>query len=129
MTTTATQARDEAIEQVKRSTPAEWAKDARTCLVAILMTQRTATTDDVWQVIGQPPEPRALGGVIKDMVDNRTIEPTGEYVASIRPKCHARPVRVWRLHRRIDSDLRRRVVATRGEPGDQLDTLRAKYAA
>lgn len=124
MTTTAEQARNEAIDRVRQHAPADWMADAASCARALAVTQPTFSTDDVWQIIGQPPEPRAMGAVMKNL--RGWIEPTGEYVPSIRPKCHARPVRVWRLKRRADPD---NVRAAMPNPGAILDALRAKYAA
>ena len=52
------------------------------------------TTDDIWETIPKPAEPRALGAVLTMMRKDGLISPRG-WRESTDPTCHARPKRVW----------------------------------
>lgn len=119
---TATIERDEGVARAHRHAPRQWISDAGACLRALAITQTHFTADDVWQVIGQPPEPRALGGVMVDMASNGWIKPTPRFEPSVRPERHAGPVRVWKCdqppkHANVSIDHHLAV----------LDELRARY--
>ncbi len=87
-------ARDEAIDRVSANADPTWMKEARSVVLSIV---GAFTTDDVWsRLLTRPHEPRALGAVLRDLQAEGHIEPTGNYVPSTRPECHARPVRQWR---------------------------------
>lgn len=60
----------------------------------------TITTDDVWEAlnkvgIASPPEPRAMGGAMRQAASRGLIAPTDQFELSKRPACHRRPVKVW----------------------------------
>lgn len=88
-------ARDESLRRVASHAPADWIGDAKLCVAALARTRKSFTTDDVWGVIGQPPEPRALGAVMMSLSRQGVIAKTGGYVNSARPRCHARPIPMW----------------------------------
>ena len=92
-------ARDEAIGRVGDAAPRDWMEDAKAAAIGVSLARFDFTTDDVWQVLGDqaPPEPRAMGAVMKSLAGDGLIRPTGEYRKSVRVECHARPVAVWRL--------------------------------
>lgn len=92
----AIQARDEAIARVQENAPPDWMQEARRTVLAIAETRSSFTTDDVWAALeGAPPEPRALGAVMKGLSREGKIRATSAWRQSVRAECHARPVRVW----------------------------------
>jgi hypothetical protein len=95
----AEQARDEAISRVEAHAPEGWVQRARDTVTLIAMARFDFTSDHVWDALGEdrPPEPRALGAVMKAMARDGLIRATGEYRKSTRVDCHARPVAVWRV--------------------------------
>lgn len=96
---TALEARDEAIERVGANAPVGWKEQARVAVKAAML-RGEFTTDEVWEWLDaqgyQTRERRALGAVMKQMERDGEIRPTGQWRQSLRPECHARPVRVWR---------------------------------
>lgn len=95
----ALKARDEAIAQVGGAAPSSWMDDAKAAVMHVALHTKDFTTDDVWELLGDstPPEPRAMGAVIKSLSSAGKIVATGGYRKSVRVECHARPVAVWRL--------------------------------
>jgi hypothetical protein len=95
----AQQAADEAIARAGHGAPAGWVDDAKAAVMLVACQQADFTTDDVWRALGDvmPPEPRALGAVMKALSKERKIKATGQYRKSVRVECHARPLAVWRL--------------------------------
>jgi hypothetical protein len=53
------------------------------------------TTDDLWDVVDAPREPRAMGAVITRLARAGVIRKTGRYVQSSRRANHARPLCEW----------------------------------
>jgi hypothetical protein len=93
---TATEARDQAIQQVHDHAPPDWFRDA---LDAVLHTCRCKdffTTDDVTPFVPPPPEPRAWGAVMREAAKYGLCATTKVYQNSNSAVCHARPKRVWR---------------------------------
>lgn len=90
------QARDEALGRVQGAAPAPWLGAARQAVRDLAATGREWSSDDVWATLPHPPEPRALGAVIRQMAAEGVIESTGRTKPSERPDCHARPVQCWR---------------------------------
>lgn len=86
---------DESITRAGAAAPDDWIIDARRILRAIAATGREFTTDDLWERTASPPEPRAMGAVIRWGVDQGLIRDTGRSRKSRRPECHARPVTIW----------------------------------
>lgn len=99
-------AKDEAIDRVERNAPPDWIATARTVALRIAHAIPSGfTTDAIWTILeasgnGNPPEPRALGAVMKRLADEGVIRKTGEYVNSLRPECHNRPIPIWTLDSR-----------------------------
>lgn len=89
-------AADEAIARVERGAPASWMSNARYVIYELCVKQPEFTTDDVWDVLGQPPEPRAMGAVMRQVTRKGYCVGTDRYIKSKRRECHARPVKVWR---------------------------------
>lgn len=94
--TEAEAARDAAIADVARGAPTEWLA-AATALIESFPPGRLFTTDDLWRELGEnrPPEPRAMGAVVKHAAQVGLIRSTGHYWKSSRAACHARPCAVW----------------------------------
>jgi len=92
----AAQARDEAIARVEEHAPIDWMEQARRTVLRLSEGRAFFTSDDVWEILGSPPEPRALGAVMQRLSREGKIQATREWRQSVRPECHARPVRVWK---------------------------------
>ncbi len=76
--------------------PGAWREEAHEVVQRLAEERPEFTTDDVWRVLWQPPEPRALGPVMLIAAKNKLIEKTGRQHNSARPVCHAAPLTVWR---------------------------------
>lgn len=92
---TATEARDKALKQVGDNANEDWLKTAYEALIQLAFEKDRITSDDLWERVGKPREPRALGVVMKRAAKVKIIVPTDVYTNSHRAACHARPVRVW----------------------------------
>lgn len=92
----AEQARDEGIYQAMLGAPELWLIEARRVVREVAASMPTWTADDIWARIAQPPEPRALGAVLRDLAEQGEIVKTGQYRNSTRPEAHARPLACWR---------------------------------
>lgn len=88
--------RDDGIARAVRRAPAEWIAAAHDAVDRLAATQTELSADDVWREVGQPPEPRALGGVMVSAGRRGVIEATDRTVPSVRPESHRRPIRIWR---------------------------------
>jgi len=95
MTKTGEQLRDEALEQVEANAKATWLDDAVKAIEYLAETQDHLTADHVWELIGSPREPRAMGAAFRIAYKRNLIKPTRNYEASTRPQRHAAPIRVW----------------------------------
>jgi hypothetical protein len=96
----AQEAKREAIERVERNASPDFLDFARTIALRIAAAQPNGfTTDAIWEVLDasgvKPPEPRALGAVMKRLADEGLIRKTGEYVDSTRAVCHGRLLAIW----------------------------------
>lgn len=90
----------EAIERVGKNAPEEWMAMASAAVETCALSGEPFTTDDVWSILeraghGSPPEPRAMGAVIRRAVTSGLIRETGNYIKSERPECHRRPIPQW----------------------------------
>lgn len=97
--TAAFAAADLAIDGVEANAHPTWLDLAR----AVVLAQPPGslfTTDVVWVALGDTDvrthEPRALGAVMRGLQRDGDVVNTRRYEPSQRPKCHARPVPVWR---------------------------------
>lgn len=90
-------ARDTAIDAVRGAAPDSWLAEAKRCVLRLARTLDSFTTDDVWMELAgfRPPEPRALGAVMRDLARAGKVTATEKYRQSARKACHARPLRVW----------------------------------
>lgn len=96
MRTKAQQARDVAMEQVDEAADALWKADALEAVRLLAICQAEITTDDVWEYINPPREPRAMGPIMNRAQKLGYIEATDRTRQSERERCHARPLRIWR---------------------------------
>ena len=93
-------ARDEGITRAEEHAPDVWWELAWGCVRAVAAVKAEFTTDDVWELLEAqpapaPPEPRAMGAIMRRAKRERLAEPTDRTKLSTRPACHRRPVRVW----------------------------------
>jgi hypothetical protein len=97
---TATQLRDEALEQVEENANKAWT-DLVTKIIADLANQMAQfTSDDVWKELSNYPEvqthqPAAMGAMFRKASKSGHIQPSDSFIASKRSVSHARPIRVW----------------------------------
>lgn len=92
----ATDAKLAGMAQAYANAPGEWISEAHAVVERLACTLPEFTADDVWRMLWQPPEGRALGPVIRIAALNGLIEKSGRQVNSARPKLHASPLTVWR---------------------------------
>lgn len=85
----------EAVARAVAAAPDGWTQDARMLLRMIAATDAEFTTDDLWARLTAPPEPRAMGGIIRWGAEQGLIVDTGRSRKSTRTECHARPVTIW----------------------------------
>lgn len=83
-----------ALTRVEAHAPADWKNAAEAVLARLAASGEPFTTDDVWAALDQPPEPRALGALIRAAAHAGRIRRVG-WRASSRPECHCRPVAMW----------------------------------
>lgn len=81
--------------------PPSWRGQAELALRYVAERRERFTTDPVWSVLDQrqvprPPEPRALGPLMKAACGWGWCEPTGDYTLSVLPQNHRRPIAVYR---------------------------------
>ena len=86
----------EAIEKVERGADPLWLGKAATAVRWVAKHKDEFTTDDVWSLVGETREPRAMGCVMIEARKNLLIKPTKKFKESSRSVCHGRPLRVWR---------------------------------
>jgi hypothetical protein len=97
---TATQLRDEALEQVEDNANKAWT-DLVTKIIGQLANRLDHfTSDDVWDELKNYPEiqthqPAAMGAMFRNASKIGHIKPSDSFIASKRAVSHARPIRVW----------------------------------
>lgn len=84
-----------AIEAAYAGAPAEWASRALAVIQRLACERTFLTSDDVWEFIEAPPEPRALGSVMRRAVVAGWIQQTELFEKSMRGERHRAPLRVW----------------------------------
>lgn len=92
-------ARDEALARVESHSP-HWRVFADLAVRAVARRQTRLSSEDVWreldrQGVPRPPEPRALGVVMRKAIREELIRPDG-WTTSTDPKSHADPMRLYR---------------------------------
>jgi hypothetical protein len=93
--------RDEALERVDEHAPLDWKSCAQQAIRYVAERRPELTTDPVWYMldawgVAMPPEPRALGPLMKSAVTRGWLLPTDKVHKSVRPECHRRPLAVYR---------------------------------
>ena len=91
----AIEARDQALDNVERGAPPVWLDQAEVIVRSLARSHEPFSTDDVWDYLAVPPEPRAMGAVINRLSRQGVIRKTGRYIQSSRRENHARPVCQW----------------------------------
>lgn len=90
-------ARDASVAQVGNAYQA-WIS-RRLAFIKSLPVGREFTTDQLWAAAPAADhkitERRAMGAVMVEAQALGLIRPTGEYMKSSRPACHARPIAIW----------------------------------
>ena len=91
-----TQLRDQAIDRAESAAPDEWSEAALTVVHDLSLHRPWFTTDHVWERIeeAEPPEPRAMGAVMRHAAREGWVRATPQHVLTDRPKAHRRPIRV-----------------------------------
>ena len=92
--------RDDAIDAVERGAPVDFKSAALECVLLLAKNRKEFTTDAVWYLLGKggvqsPPEPRAMGAIMRIAASNGWVEATDRTALSVRTPCHRRPIRVW----------------------------------
>ena len=91
-----TKTKEEAIDQVEENADALWLGAARTVLEQLARTRTFITSDDVWDRVEMPREPRAMGAVLRWGMRGGLIEATDRTKPSRRKENHGRRIQVWR---------------------------------
>lgn len=78
-----------------RGAPADWLRKAQDAVRQLADQGQEFTTDEVWARVPPPPEPRAIGVVMRWAAESGLVVNTKRHRSSRRPGCHARPVTVW----------------------------------
>lgn len=97
---TATQLRDESLQQVEDNANAAWTTLVIQLIKDKALESATLTSDDIWLKLENYPDitthqPSAMGAMFKAASHLNMIVATDRFVASKRPSSHARPIRVW----------------------------------
>lgn len=98
---TATQLRDEALDQVEDNANAEWFATALQVIKDLAERAEKLTSDDVWEELKNYPQvqthqPSAMGAIFRRAFNLELIVATDNFVSSKRPSSHSRPIRVWK---------------------------------
>jgi hypothetical protein len=88
-------ARDAALERVAAAAGSEWNDRAYEAVQRVCFNRMYWTSENVWDYVEKPREPRALGPVLKRAVRDGWCEPVG-FVTSSMSTRHAAPVRQYR---------------------------------
>jgi len=87
--------RDLAIDRVEAGAPNDWIERAVYVIRQLTRERVFITTDEVWERMDAPPEPRAMGAAMRRAQREGIIRPSDQVRNSNRPACHARPIRIW----------------------------------
>lgn len=92
----ATRARDVALAVVDDGTDDEWRRAARKALKRVAKRKKKFTTDDIWRILSDTRENRAMGPIMLWGARQGICERTDRTVLTTRVSNHARPLTVWR---------------------------------
>lgn len=89
------------MRRAEEHAPVSWRGHAELAVRYVAERRERFTTDPVWSVleswgVPMPPEPRALGPLMKAACGWGWCETTEQTHKSVRPVCNRRPVRVYR---------------------------------
>lgn len=91
--------KDAAILRAERGACEIWKDEMYAAGVVFARAGNPFTTDKLWHVASKlnlsTPEPRAMGSVIRKLVLDGRIRPTGNYRKSTRAACNRRPLQEW----------------------------------
>ena len=94
---------EEAIARSYDASPELWRKEARETVIEVATQLEEFIADDIWETgLAYPREPRALGGVLKQLAipapgqDGPTITATDRVRKSRRKQNHSRMLTLWR---------------------------------
>ncbi len=87
--------RDLALDRVEAGAPDNWIERAVCVIRQLAKESAFITTDEVWERMDAPPEPRAMGAAMRRAQREGIISPSNQVRNSNRPACHARPIRIW----------------------------------
>lgn len=93
--TIGTEARDAGVRRVLDAPAQDAWRTAAYVWLGHLPTGTRITSTDLIDALGMPPSPNAVGAIMRSAATQGLIHPTGEYIPSTRPTCHAAIVRVW----------------------------------
>ena len=88
--------RDDGIERAEQGAPFGWSDEALALVQTLAKQHPYICSDDLWAAgLSDPPEPRALGAVMRAAVKKGYIETTSHFVNTFQESRHRAPVRVW----------------------------------
>lgn len=94
---TGEQLRDLALARVQSAAPAGWMDAALAAIQSLRGIRREITTDDLWELLPTPPEPRLMGAAVRQAALSGLLRKTDRVRPSVRPECHRRPVAIWEV--------------------------------
>lgn len=92
---------EDAIHRARLHANPDWYLSAVRAARRVAADRQFFTTDEVWMVLKQltearTPEPRAMGAVMRSLVQDRIAVRTDRTRPTTRPCAHGRPVAIWR---------------------------------
>ena len=85
----------EGIARAEAAASDEWIEQARAVVADLAHTGEPFTSDDIWARLPSPPEPRALGAVMRWATQFGFVVDSGRSRQSTRPENHSRQVTIW----------------------------------
>lgn len=87
--------RDEGMDRSYSASPDDWKPAAHAAVARVALERHRLTSEHVWDRLEHPPEPRALGAVMRAAAKAGFVRATKEFEPSRRASRHRAPVRVW----------------------------------
>lgn len=89
--------REEGIARADEHANEQWKQEALEMIRLTALFHQFFTSSLVWDRISAAThEPRAMGALMRRAEKHGWIEPTDQFLCSVRPSQHRRPLRVWR---------------------------------